>query len=135
MGKANESTEREHRRYRVEFKVEIAERMLAGENVTSLSQQHSLPRSMMYRWRDAFRERGAVGLQRSAGRPPGSSAGSPRPGGSPEEKLRRRIAKLEQKVGRQALENDFLGRVFKQVSELPKARGRGDNASTSKSDG
>ena len=45
----------------------LAERMLAGENVISLSRQHNLSRNMMYRWRNAYRERGAAGLQALVG--------------------------------------------------------------------
>jgi len=135
MGKTKKSSERGNRRHRAEFKVEMAERMLAGENVNALSQQYRLARSMMYRWRDAFRERGAAGLQASAGRPPGGRGRPPQPGEGGEEKLQRRIAELERKVGRQAMENEFLRRVFKRVSELPRVPERGASASTPKSDG
>ena len=135
MGRAKKTGEKANRRHSAEFKIEIAERMLAGENVSALSQQHGLPRSMMYRWRDAFREQGAAGLKGSPGRPPGGIARASRPGESTEEKLRRRIAELEQMVGRQAVQMEFLRGVFKRVSKLPKARGRGDDASTPKSDG
>lgn len=123
------------RRHSVEFKIEIAQRMLAGESSAALSRQYRLPRSMMYRWRNAYREHGASGLRKRVGRPLGRSPASLNSGGAAEEKLRRRIAELEQKVGRQAVENDFLRRVFKRVSELPKVRGRGGNASTPKSEG
>ena len=58
MEKTKNSSERGNRRHSAEFKIEIAERMLAGENVKALSKQYRLARSMMYRWRDAFRERG-----------------------------------------------------------------------------
>ena len=133
MGKAKRKTE--NRQHSVEFKIEIAERMLAGECSAALSQQHGLARSMMYRWRDAYRKEGAAGLERRVGRPPGSSAPAAPVGATTEEKLRRRIAELERKIGRQTVENDFLRRAFKQVSELPKAPGRGGNASTPKSDG
>ena len=135
MEKTKNSSERGNRRHSAEFKIEIAERMLAGENVKALSKQYRLARSMMYRWRDAFRERGVAGLQASTGRPPGRRSRSPQPGESGEEKLQHRIAELERKVGRQAVENDFLRRVFKRVSELPRVPERGASASTPKSDG
>lgn len=122
------------RQHSLEFKIEIAERMLAGECSVALSRQHGLARSMMYRWRDAYRKEGAAGLQRRVGRPPGSSTRARHADNTTEEKLRRRIGELERKIGRQAVENDFLRRVFKQVNELPKASGRGGNASTPKSD-
>lgn len=123
------------RHHSVEFKIEIAQRMLAGECSAALSRQYRLSRSMMYRWRNAYREQGASGLQKRVGRPPGRSPASVNSGGPTEEKLRRRIAELQQKVGRQAVENDFLRRVFKRVSEQPKVHGRGGIASTPKSDG
>jgi len=133
---ANAGGEGSPRRHSLEFKIEIAQRMLAGESSAALSRQHRLPRSMMYRWRNAYREEGASGLQKTGGRPPGRSSGAATSsGGTTERVLRRRIAELEQKVGRQTVENDFLRRVFKRVSELPKAPGRGGDASTRKSDG
>ena len=135
MGKAKKSTVKENRRHSAEFKIEIAERMLAGENVAALSEQHSLPRSMMYRWRDAYGKEGAAGLQRPVGRPPGGLARTPRRGESTEEKLRRRNAQLERMLGQKTVEVEFLRAVFKRVSELPKAHGRGDDASIPKSDG
>ena len=61
------------RRHSHEFRVEIAQRMLNGECVKALSEQYGLPRSMMYRWREAYRKSGPEGLQRPMGRPPGSA--------------------------------------------------------------
>ncbi|MDZ7637653.1 MAG: helix-turn-helix domain-containing protein [Bryobacterales bacterium] len=54
-----------------EFRVEIAEKMLAGGNVSALAEEFDLPRSMMYRWRDPYRADGPAGLKRRRGRPPG----------------------------------------------------------------
>lgn len=69
------------RRHSHEFRVEIAQRMLNGECVKALSEQYGLPRSMMYRWRDAYRKGGPEGLQRRIGRP-SSSASKPTAVGS-----------------------------------------------------
>jgi len=138
MGRERQSTEgAENRRFSAEFKIEIAQRMLAGESSMVLSRKHGLARSRMYRWRNAYRDYGADGLRKPVGRPPGKAEVPRRrtSGSTTEEELRQRIAELERKVGRQAVENDFLRRVFKRVSELPKAQGRGGNASTPKSDG
>ena len=44
MEKTKNSSEREKRRHSAEFKIEIAERMLAGENVKALSKQYRLAR-------------------------------------------------------------------------------------------
>jgi transposase len=125
---------REQRRYSVEFRIEIAERMLAGENVTALSRLHQLPRSGMYRWRDAYRREGMAGLSQQVGRPSGAAKRAQRPG-TTEEALRQQIAELERKVGQQTLEIDFFRRVFKRVEELPKASRLGGKASTRKSGG
>lgn len=124
-----------NRAHTPEFKLQIVERMLAGENVVSLASRYKLPRSMMYRWRDAYRLEGTAGLARR----PGAAGKAPvrRAGGSEtsplEAKLRQRIAELERKVGQQAVEIDFFKGVFKRLDELPKVRRRGGDASTPRS--
>jgi transposase-like protein len=119
-----------------EFRVQVVERMLAGENVMALSKQYGLARSMMYRWRDAYRNTGPAGLARRAGR------GKPQPAETPagaiptsdnEQKLRQRIAELERVIGQQAVDLDFFKGVFKRLKESPKAPRRGDEASTRRS--
>ena len=134
--------ERPRIRHSPEFRIEIAERMLAGEKVTALSVQHGLPRSMMYRWRNAYRKEGSAALSRPVGRPSGSlppvapsltPAGDGEDRGSKEKKLRKTIAELERKVGRQAVEIDFFKGVFKRLEELPKASRHGGKASTRRS--
>ena len=116
MEKTKNSSERGNRRHSAEFKIEIAERMLAGENVKALSKQYRLARSMMYRWRDAFRERGVAGLQASTGRPPGRRSRSPQPGESGEEKLQHRIAELERQ-GRPASRGERFFKESLQASQ------------------
>ena len=54
-----------------EFKEGVAQRILNGESVSALHQEFQIKRSVLYRWRDAYRKDGAAGLQRSPGRPPG----------------------------------------------------------------
>lgn len=125
----------QHRKHTLEFRVEIVERMLAGENVSALSKQYGLARSMMYRWRDTYRGQGAGGLARASGR--SVPAQAPQPGVAEpvqtEQKLRRRIAELERTIGRQAVEIDFFKGVFKRLKESPKAQRRGEEASTRRS--
>jgi transposase-like protein len=109
--------------------------MLNGECVQALSEQYELPRSMMYRWRDAYRKGGPEGLQRPIGRPPGSaSRPTSIPKSSAEERLRQRIAELERTIGRQSVEIDFFREVFKRLEAQPKAPRRGGAASTRRSD-
>jgi transposase len=116
-----------------EYRVGVAKRILAGESVSALSEETKIKRSVLYRWRDAYRQEGEAGLNRPAGRPPGMRPA--KPAGSPQEALQRRIAELERKVGQQQLENDFLRRAFKRVEELrQKRRETGATASTPKSD-
>lgn len=127
----------ESRKHTPEFRAEIARRMLAGESAMALSETYGLARSMMYRWRDAFRKEGDAGVNRRPGRPPGKAARSAtgqKIEWKREEKLRQQIAELQRKVGQQAVEIDFFKGVFKQLEELPKAKWRGGNASTRRSD-
>ena len=117
------------RRHSPEFRVEIVERMLAGESVVALGQRHRLARSMMYRWRDAYRRSGPGGMAKAEGPSPRHQAQA----GDREQKLRDRIAELERTIGRQAVEIDFFKGVFKRLKESPKAQRRGGEASTRRS--
>jgi transposase len=103
--------------FRVEFRIRVARRILNGESVSALSNELKIKRSVLYRWRDAYREQGEAGLNRARGRPPaetGKAIGKAAAGPAAAE---RRIAELEQRLGRMALENDFLRRAFKRVKE------------------
>jgi transposase-like protein len=123
------------RQHSHEFRVEIAQRMLNGGCVKALSEQYHLPRSMMYRWRDAYRKDGPEGLRRPIGRPPGSASRlTTVTKSSAEEKLRQRIGELERTIGRQSVEIDFFKGVFKRLEAQPKALRRGGAASTRRSD-
>lgn len=115
-----------------EFKVSPVARMLAGENVCALARELGVSRKVLYDWRERQRESGASGLiPRRPGRrrkseqalvvagsmtpATASPDGSP-PDGSPPGALRAaetRIAELERKVGRQALELDFFRRALR----------------------
>ena len=74
-----------------------------------MHQEFQIKRSVLYRWRDAYRKEGAAGLQRPAGRPPGVP-NPPRPAASPEEAAARRVAELERKIGQQALDHRFFAK-------------------------
>ena len=116
-----------------EFKEKVARRMLNGESVSALHHELQIKRSVLYRWRDAYRQEGVAGLQRVGGRPPGVP-NPPRPGGEPGAAAACRIAELERKVGQQALDLDFFRRAFKRVKELRrKPAESGVTASTPKS--
>jgi transposase len=128
------SEQKKQRQHSVEFRTSIAERMLAGEGVVALSRQYQLPRSMMYRWRDAYRQSGPAALSKLQGRPRGPAAAAKTVArGGNEERLRGRIAELERKVGQQTVQIDFFKAVFRRLEELPKTPARGGTASTRKS--
>ena len=113
-----------------EFKEGVAQRILDGESVSALHQEVQIKRSVLYRWRDAYRKDGAAGLQRPPGVP-----NPPRPVASPEEAAARRAAELERKIGQQALDIDFLRRAFKRVKESRrKNTAAGATASTERSE-
>jgi len=117
-----------------EFKEGVAQRIVAGESVSALQQEFQIRRSVLYRWRDAYRKEGAAGLQRPNGRPPGIP-NAPRPMASPEEAAARRAAELERKIGQQAVDLDFLRRAFKRVKESRRKNAEfGATASTEKSE-
>ena len=117
-----------------EFKEGVAQRIVNGESVSALRQETQIKRSVLYRWRDAYRKDGAAGLQRPAGRPPGVP-NPPRPVASPEEAAARRVAELERKIGQQALDIDFFRRAFKRVKESRrKNTAAGATASTERSE-
>ena len=117
-----------------EFKEGVAQRILSGESVSALHQEFQIKRSVLYRWRDAYRKDGAEGLQRPVGRPPGVP-NPPRPLASREEVAARRVAELERKIGQQALDIDFLERAFKRVKESRrKNAAAGATASTERSE-
>jgi transposase-like protein len=99
-----------------EFRIEVARRIVAGEGVSQLHHELGIKRSVLYRWRDAYRQEGEEGLKRPAGRPPGIP--NPiKPASSEGELLRQQIAQLERKVGQQTLLLDFFRGAFKRVKE------------------
>jgi transposase-like protein len=110
-----------------EFKLSVVQRMLAGEPVARLSREVKVKREMLYRWRDAYRKHGRVGLERPPGRPrKKAEEGEPATAA--------RLRELERKVGQQALVIDFLQRACKRVKELrQESKGPGATASMERS--
>jgi transposase-like protein len=123
-----------NREFSPEFRIGVAKRMVAGESVTKLHAEYEIKRSVLYRWRDAYRKDGTAGLQRAIGRPPGVPNPAPKPRLPEEERLRQQVAALERKVGQQALHLDFFKRAFKRVKESSQTSGStGAAASTGRS--
>ena len=119
-----------YRVFSLEFKENVAKRILNGASVSALHHELQIKRSVLYRWRDAYRKEGVAGLQRPQGRPPGMPTVA-RPKTDPENAAARRIAALERKIGQQSLDLDFLRRAFTRVRELrQKNTGSGATAST-----
>ena len=101
--------------FKVEFRIAVAQRILNGESVSSLSRQYKIKRSLLYRWRDVYREMGTAGFGRPRGPRPGAKQNAiAKPSTTADE----RIVELERRLGRMALENDFLRRAFTRVKEV-----------------
>jgi transposase len=123
-----------YRAFSAEFKQGVVQRILNGESVSALHQELKIKRSVLYRWRDAYQKEGAAGLGRRIGRPAGVP-NPPRPPASPEDAAARRIRELENKIGQQAMDIDFLRRAFKRVKESRRKNTEGGaTASTPRSE-
>jgi len=117
--------------FTLEFKLKVVQRMMAGESVSQLGREVKVKRSILYRWRAAYRKEGLEGLGRPRGRPRGASRRNP-PASPPAGEERIRV--LERKVGQQALVIDFLQRACKRVKESrPASKGPGATASMERS--
>jgi transposase-like protein len=132
MKKQSTQSTKRYRSHSREFKVKAVARMEGGENISELSRELNIRRSMLNRWRDTFRQFGEAGF-RDRGRPAGlevkalSGAPGPDPGAE-------RIARLEQKVGQQTMLISFLKRAFRRVEEARRSNtAAGVTASSEKS--
>jgi transposase-like protein len=97
------------------FKLAAVRRMMAGENVSGLSQELQVLRKDLYYWRTRFRAGGPEGL-RGKGRPKKTEimALAKEPSGEVE-KARERIAELERKIGQQQVDLDFFRQALRRV--------------------
>ncbi len=106
--------------YDAAFREQAVRRIESGENVSALSRELAVRRSVLYRWRDGYRREGVAGLSRGPGRLPGGARlARPPAQGQPRDAAAERVAELERLVGRQAAQISFLERAFEQVSALP----------------
>ena len=85
--------------------------------MSALSNELKIKRAVLYRWGDAYREHGEAGLNRPKGRPPGAPTKPISKASAGAVAADQKIAELERRLGRMALENDFLKRAFKRVKE------------------
>jgi len=119
---------KKHRKFSVEFKEAAARRLLAGASGTALSRELGIRRSVLYRWRDAYRAEGVGGLSRKRGRP---AAGQSPPVKVPRDRRDERIAQLERLAGKQAAELDFFERALHALHlETPNPDASGASGST-----
>jgi transposase-like protein len=115
------------------LKISAVKRMLAGVNTTALAEELGVRRTILYRWRDTYREKGAEAFPGRAGRPPkpppGSAGARVRAAGDLAA-AEKRIAELERKIGQQQVELDFFQRALRQVGASRPIDGPGAKAST-----
>ncbi len=105
-----------HRSFSREFKLKAVERIEAGEVISALSREFGVHRQLLYKWRDAYRQ--GVQWPRPRGRPSKAEVLARAAAAAPSDELeiaRRRVAELERKVGRQALELDFFKGALRRI--------------------
>jgi transposase-like protein len=109
------------RRFSREFKMKVIERLEAGESGTALGLELSIKRTIIYRWRDLWRQGGSAVLRGKPGprtkaealelqRARGVAA---RAGDLTE--ARRQIAELQRKVGQQQVDLDFFKQALRRI--------------------
>jgi len=111
----------EHRSFSLEFKRGVLARLVAGELVSKLAAEFGVHRQLIYKWKDAER-RGVLGRRR--GRPTTLEALARQAGVAEADEgalARRRIAELERKVGRQAVELDFFRGALRRIEASRRA--------------
>lgn len=112
------------KQYSMRFRQRVVERMLLEKNISQLSRELGLDRSMMYIWKRKLEKR-AYGNVRS---------GEVNPRDRQIQELQTKIQGLEGVIGRQALELDFFESALRRIRDTPPpSGGDGENTSTPKS--
>ena len=118
------------RSYTREFKLKALLRWKAGESVEAVARDVGVRADQLYRWRRKYEAGGPEAL-RGAGKP--RRGFEPASSGAPTSS-ERRIAELERKLGRQALELDFLEGALQRIEASRRPiDGPGATASTPRS--
>lgn len=113
------------KRYSMRFRQRVVERMTLEKNVSQLSRELGLDRSMMYIWKRKLQKQ-AQGNVRS---------GSVSLHDRQINELQAKIAGLEGVIGRQALELDFFESALRRIREAaPLNGGNGETRSTPRSE-
>lgn len=105
------------RRFSAEFKFEVTRQLRTGEKrLAQLCREHDLDPSMVRDWKARVEKRGEQAFPRSFGDGSGDD-----PKASELAAAQARIGELERLVGQQALELEFLKKVFRSSgAPLPK---------------
>lgn len=113
------------KRYSMRFRQRVVERMVLEKNISQLSRELGLDRSMMYNWKRKLEKR-AYGNVRS---------GEVNIRDLQIQELQSKIAGLEGVIGRQALELDFFESALRRIRETaPQSGANGENTSTPRSE-
>jgi len=114
-------SQEKRRRFSREFKLALIARLEAGESGTVLAMESGVKRTIIYRWREAWRRGGETALRGKPGPPTKAEAleielarGVAVKAGDLKE-ARRQIAELERKVGQQALDLDFFKGALRRI--------------------
>ena len=101
------------RRFSKEFKLAAVRRLEAGESGSALARELEVKREKLYHWLAQVERYGVEGAFPGPGRRPGGSARV-----EPGREAQARLAELERKVGRQAMEIDFLSAALRHAGDL-----------------
>jgi transposase len=113
------------KRYSMRFRQRVVERMIWEKNISQLSRELGLDRSMMYIWKRKLEKR-AYGNVRS---------GEVNVRDRQIQELQTKIAGLEGVIGRQALELDFFEGALRRIRETaPRSGDNGESTSTLRSE-
>jgi transposase-like protein len=94
-----------YRKFSPQFKLQIVREVEDGaKRITEICREHSLSDSIVRRWSEQYRERGAEAFR--AGDPKSEELAA----------AQKRIAELEAALGRATLEVDFLRRCVKRAN-------------------
>ena len=121
------------RAFSTAFKESAVLRLGAGERLAEVARELGIARKLLYEWRAAYRRFGLAGLNRRRGAKPRGARASPDAAPAtpaPLSELARaqaRIAELERKIGRQAIDLDF----FREALRLIDARDPSSRATPS----
>ena len=100
------------------LKVSTVKRMLAGENVSALSRELKVRRTILYRWKEEYEAKGDGAFRRNPGRPAKDLPRAEWARGKETGELaaaKQRIAELERKIGQQQVDLDFFRQALRQV--------------------